>query len=237
MEPALACILAEKGVPLDIQDLFITEGVSSVSIFAHLASSPAELMQILKDNFGLNPEHSLFSVEAKKTQQSNQAKVLDAWCAATIKVAEEAVRLILHEHSALGVELARAREDLQLKERYFAALSSLNHFSASNISPSSQSTTASPGDTPPQWKKVWKLSTMKVPQAKGQSKGKPRSKGKNKLGAPAQVTPNGYKLCYAFNSASEGCASSCEFMHACRLCFGQHPMHQCGRGMIPTGFQ
>jgi hypothetical protein len=420
MEPALAFILSEKGVPQDIQDLFITEGVRSVSIFSHLADAPAELRQILKDDYGLDPTENALTVDVRRARRSNLARVLDAWGAATIRVSEankrdaerradrmpkvvagnehvemrfaferrfgriadkiwpcemlvegrlemiengtleaepltrvvpkdlaqsnsldldldklnrfrlkegmkeiampsssedlrrriqtlaitfylakvrhpnrafledaepdvwlphvdyilneevagleargadgkilhkadwnlvlsfeyqlrrEAVRLILYEQITLGVALERARKDMQLKERYFttplgfSALSSLQHFSALSISPSSQSTAASVSDTPTKWKRVKKPWAEKILRGKGKGKGKPRTKGKGKGKEMARETPDGRKLCFAFNSASEGCAGSCGFVHACRLCFGQHPAHRCGQGGPPA---
>jgi hypothetical protein len=247
MEPALACILSEKGVPLDIQDRFITEGVRSVSVFSHLADSPAELRQLLKDDYDLNLEQNAITLEARRTRRSNLAKVLDAWGAATIRVAEANKRdaerrADLYERVTLGVALERARKDLQLKERYFTtplgsyALSSLRHFSALSISPSSRPTTAHRrvGNRPPKWKKVRNPWTKKVPQAKGKGKGKKKSKSKDSHKTMAREAPDGRKLCFAFNDASMGCGGGCGFLHACRQCFRQHPAHKCGQGRPPV---
>jgi hypothetical protein len=205
MKPAWAFILAEKWVPQGIPDLFITEGVRPVSIFSHLTDSPAEL----------------WVAEANQRDAERRAD--------------------LYKHVTLGVALEHARKDVQLKERYFTtprgfyALSSLHHFSALSSSPSCRPTTASTGDTPPKWKKkVRKPRTKKVPQAKGKGKGKERSKGKDRQKTMARVTPDGRKLCFAFNRASEGCEGGCGFGHTCRLCFGQHPAHKCGQDGPPV---
>jgi hypothetical protein len=157
------------------------------------------------------------------------------------QIRREAVRLILYEQITLGAALERARKDMQLKERYFttplgfSALASLQHFSALSLGPSSAaSTAASASDSPTKWKRVRKPWTEKVLKGKGKGKGKERSKGKRKGKEMARETPDGRKLCFAFNSAAEGCSGSCGFVHACRLCFGQHPAHRCGQGGPPV---
>jgi hypothetical protein len=163
------------------------------------------------------------------------------------QIRREAVRLILYEQITLGEALERARKDMQLRERYFTtplgfcAMAALQNFSALSLSPSSSaSTAASVSDSPTKWKRVkkpWTEKIVKKPwteKGKGKGKGKEGGKGKRKGKEMARETPDGRKLCFAFNSAAEGCAGGCGFVHACRLCFGTHPAHRCGQGGPPA---
>ena len=158
------------------------------------------------------------------------------------QIRREAVRLILYEQITLGEALARARKDMQLKECYFttplgfSALASLqNNFSSLSLGPSSPaSTAASTADSPTKWKRVKKPWAEKTSKGKAGGQGKAKGKGKTEGRDMARETPDGRKLCFAFNSPAEGCAGSCGFVHACRLCFGQHPAHKCGQGGPPV---
>jgi hypothetical protein len=38
-------------------------------------------------------------------------------------------------------------------------------------------------------------------------------------------TPDGRKMCFAWNSPTEQCAGGCGRAHVCRICFGAHPAH------------
>ncbi len=73
LEPDLAFILAEKGVPLDIQELFRNEGVRSVSVFSHLADSQSELRQILKEDYGLDTTENDLTVELRRLRRGTLA--------------------------------------------------------------------------------------------------------------------------------------------------------------------
>ena len=77
----------------------------------------------------------------------------------------------------------------------------------------------------------------KKPKSKGQEKGKnkgtDKGKGKGKslsLSAGcADKTPDGNRVCYAFNNRGEGCKrTSCPFAHVCGVCFKKgRPMYDC----------
>ena len=67
---------------------------------------------------------------------------------------------------------------------------------------------------------------------KGKGKGKDK-KGKGKglraMTGCADTTPDGNRICFAFNNRHEGCKRDrCPFAHACGVCFKQgKPMYAC----------
>jgi len=77
---------------------------------------------------------------------------------------------------------------------------------------------------------------QRTEKGKGHGLGKGKEQGRNTKGKGntkglpgcASVTPQGKRICYAFNN--EGCsAHACTFEHVCGKCFGSHPMHQCSQ--------
>ena len=38
-------------------------------------------------------------------------------------------------------------------------------------------------------------------------------------------TPDGKRICFAYNNPRERCTCSCNMEHVCRICFGKHPVH------------
>ena len=63
--------------------------------------------------------------------------------------------------------------------------------------------------------------------AKGREKGKNTGKraGKGNLTDCANETPDGKRICYAFNDTERQCANrKCNFLHVCGKCSKAHPM-------------
>ena len=71
---------------------------------------------------------------------------------------------------------------------------------------------------------------------KGKGKGKfSKGKGKGKFGKSSfqqlhSTTPDGRRICYAYNSQWERCRGKCEMIHVCRICLKAHPMHMHNNG-------
>ena len=49
--------------------------------------------------------------------------------------------------------------------------------------------------------------------------------------------PDGRQICYAFNTGKDKCkfGTNCKRAHACRRCFGNHPLQQCAVGQKQPG--
>ena len=145
-----------------------------------------------------------------------------------LKVRKEAVSMVTYDGITLAAGLEKARKDTEIREAHFTtptmadALSSILSKS-SGFSSSSSGPGAGWGSSP-------------HPDSKGKGKGKTKGKSKGKEGkglppgiVPHNATPDGRKICWAFNSPHERCrAPQCNFVHAWSVCFDtSHPAHSC----------
>ena len=137
-----------------------------------------------------------------------------------LKVRKEAVSMVTYDGITQAAALDEGRKDTEIREAHFTtptmadALSSI--LSKSSGFPSSSS---GPGAG-------WRSSPY--PDSKGKSKGK-EGKGLPPGIVTHNATPDGRKICWAFNSPHERCrAPQCNFVHACSVCFDtSHPAHSC----------
>ena len=137
---------------------------------------------------------------------------------------KEAVRRVLYEGEDLAAALIAARRNTELKERHFVTPAIMNIALGANEEKSSSSRSG-----------PYQVPWYNAP-GKGGSKGKNRKgkdKSKSKDGVHA-VTPDGRRICFAYNNPNERCRGSCGFVHCCRICFGKHPMHMHPRGEVPA---
>ena len=88
MDADLAFVLDEKCVPKAFQDKLAAEGVRTLSVFAHMADTPGELRQVLKEDWDLDPGAPSAEAAQRRSVRTTTAYILDAWTAATVRISE-----------------------------------------------------------------------------------------------------------------------------------------------------
>ena len=130
-------------------------------------------------------------------------------------------RKIMYEGRDIQTALQECWRDPHLKERYFVTPTALSICIPSQMSPR-----APPAATPSGQKRANSASAHP-----GGSKGRKKGKGKGKgINLPANYhrnTPDGRRLCFKYNTANISCSGSCNYVHACQVCFGPHPAYKC----------
>ena len=136
-------------------------------------------------------------------------------------------RLVTYEGLTIGRALLAARQDVEVKNRFFVTPLSFAAATAQREPRQSggYDRVRPPGPTRPS---PWGAKSGKGTKNKG---------GKDsKNNAPKDwhsETPDGRKICFAWNNRDEQCRGGCGFVHVCRRCFGDHPAHACR--MPPKG--
>ena len=130
-------------------------------------------------------------------------------------------RPVLYDGMTLAAALKAARKDTEVKETFFNTPNAMAATTDRERSPRGGG-----GGGRGDWKNgkgKGKDDTWTNSWKKGKGKGK-NQKGGEKL---HHQTPDGRKICYAFNSVYERCKGACGMVHVCRKCFGNHPAHPC----------
>ena len=132
-------------------------------------------------------------------------------------------RLVTYEGLTIGRGLLMARQDVEVKNRYF-------------VTPLSFAAATAQRDPPPGGG-YDRVRTPGPPRPGPWTPGRGSGKGtKNKGGKGSKnktpkdwhsETPDGRKICFAWNNRDEKCRGGCGFVHVCRRCFGDHPAHAC----------
>ena len=138
-------------------------------------------------------------------------------------IRKEACRLIMHSGKAIDEAMIIARKNTEIKERYFIAPFTM-----------SMAVASTPRFGQSSHKRANHNDAVSRLPKKGKGKGSGKGKARVKGGAAwHSSTPDGRKLCFAWNSASERCKGQCSFVHACQICFGNHPAYTCKKNGPP----
>jgi hypothetical protein len=140
---------------------------------------------------------------------------------------KHALQAVMTQGLDLDAALQGARKDLELKERFFLTPTAMTLA----LSTSSPSSFTSKRPLPAQ-----EEDSRRRGPAKGKGKGRlgKGNKSKGQGAAWHSVTPDGRKICFAWNSQEKKCRGSCGFVHCCQLCFGSHPAHSCKKTSAPA---
>ena len=132
------------------------------------------------------------------------------------EIRKQMTRLVLYEGMTIATALKAARKDTEIKETFFVTPNAMAAATDRERSPRGNRR----GDY-----------SYYGNKGNGKGKGKQgKGKGKSKfIDSLHHQTPDGRKICYAFNSVYERCKGNCGMVHVCRKCFGNHPAHACKR--------
>ena len=136
------------------------------------------------------------------------------------QVRKRMTRLGAYENCSIGKGLLLARQDMEIKSRFFttplsfaAVAAQQDNRRGSSSADKGRSDSSRPGPY-----------SGRAARKKG-GKGRPGKQGPSKDWH--SETPDGRKICFAWNNRDEKCRGGCGFVHVCRRCFGDHPAHAC----------
>lgn len=147
------------------------------------------------------------------------------------EIRKDAMRAVLYDGLDLAAALARARKDMELRERFFVAPGMCSIIATAAFEPGTRSSAASVRSHPYEANASSsggggnggeKSSRKRGSGSKGGGKGgSSGSKGGSKGGHKHDKTPQGNPICFNWNR-NKCTESKCTRVHCCTICFGTH---------------
>ena len=144
------------------------------------------------------------------------------------QIRRQMVKLV-NSGQSMSVALKAAMLDTTIKERYFITPNVYSQVASAygHGSGGTGSTETPRSRTPdPRAEGAWKAKGKgKGPSKKG---GGPKGKQRNYMGHQLHDrAPDGRQICWKWNSPTDRCRFQCGRLHACQICFSNHPYHSC----------